>query len=218
MVLRGLLGYDAISMKTFPIMLDVRGRRAVVVGGGPVGVRKALSLLQAGAAVTLVDPQAAEPLQGATIVRQPYRPEQLAGAMLVFACTDDRDTNARIAADARAAGALVNAADQPQDCDFHLPAVVADREVMVAIGTGGAAPALAADLKRTIARALPPRIGEFAEEISRLRDTLKARMDDIPRRMDVMKRLIDGGAYELFLSGGPQALQRRLDELIEGGI
>lgn len=201
-------------MKTFPIMLDVRGRRVVVVGGGAVGARKARSLLEAGAAVTLVDPQAGQAVEGAAIIRQPYRPEQLTGAMLVFACTGDRAINARIAADARAAGALVNAADQPQDCDFYLPAVVADREVIVAIGTGGAAPALAADLKRTLARALPPRIGEFAEEISRLRNGLKGRIDDVGRRMDLVKRLIDGGAYELFLSGGAAALQRKLDEMI----
>lgn len=203
-------------MKTFPIMLDIRSRRAVVIGGGPVGARKAASLLAAGAAVTLVDPAAAA-VEGATILRESYRPQHLAGASLVFACTDDRATNARIAADARAAGALVNAADQPEDCDFYLPAVVADGEVVVAIGTGGAAPALAAQLKRTVAASLPPRIGEFAAAIADLRDELKNRVAEVPRRMDLMKRLIDGDAYALFIAGGAAAVRQRLDELIAGG-
>jgi siroheme synthase-like protein len=203
-------------MKTFPIMLDIRGRRVVVVGGGPVGARKAASLLAAGAAVTLVDPSAPA-IEAVTVVREPYRPQHLSGAMLVFACTDDRETNARIAADARAADALVNAADQPADCDFYLPAVVADGEVVVAIGTGGAAPALAALLKRKVAAALPPRIGEFAAAVADLRDELKDRVANIPRRMSLMKRLIEGDAYERFIAGGADALRQRLDELIAGG-
>ncbi|MGA2266700.1 MAG: NAD(P)-dependent oxidoreductase, partial [Phycisphaerae bacterium] len=121
-------------MKTFPILLNLRGRRVVVVGGGPVGLRRARALAEAQAQVTLVDPAAAADAAGVTVVRQPYRKELLEGAFLVFACTDDHAVNRQIAADARAAGAMINAADQPDDCDFFLPAVWKDGDVVVAVG------------------------------------------------------------------------------------
>ena len=111
--------YD-MFMGTFPIMLNIRDRQAVVVGGGPVGVRKVRSLLEAGAKVRLVarrtNPQVQQLQQvGVDLRIEDYRPQLLEGALLVFACTDDRDLNALIARDARQAGALVNAADQPED-------------------------------------------------------------------------------------------------------
>ena len=202
-------------MKTFPVMLDVRGRQAVVVGGGPVGRRKVRALLRAGAKVRLVSAGAAPKglPEGVAVVRQRYRSALLKGARLVFACTDDRAVNARIASDARAAGALVNAADQPEDCDFHLPATLSRGDVVIAIGTGGAAPALAASLKRRLAAALPPGTGRFAALLAVLRRELKAAVPDARRRMGILRRLAGSDVLEEFLGGGEPAVRARLLEL-----
>ena len=101
-------------MRTFPIMLDLRGRRTVVVGGGAVGLRRATSLHRSGARVTLVTKDATRkaPPADVRVLRGAYRPEQIAGAFLVLACTDDNALNASIARDARAIGALVNVAEE----------------------------------------------------------------------------------------------------------
>ena len=202
-------------MNVYPIMLKVKGRRAVVVGGGPVAMRKARALTEAGARVTVVaEKLAAEAdLGGVDVIRQRYRPEVLPGAMLVFACTNDRALNARIAEDARRAGAIVNCADQPGDCDFFAPAVVSDGQVVVAIGTGGAAPALAGHLKEQIARAMPERIGDFAAALGRMREKVKARVGDARRRGKIMKHLAAAESYEAFRKDGQQGLARILDEL-----
>jgi siroheme synthase-like protein len=204
-------------MKTFPIMLDMAQESAVVIGGGSVGMRKVRALLSAGACVRLVAEQIAagpEPSPEVEILRRPYEPSVLAGARLVFACTDDRRLNARIAADARRIGALDNTADKPDDCDFHLPATVRQGDVVVAVGTGGTAPALAAWLSGRLASALPERLGEFAALLGALRDELRSAVDDPPARMAVMKELSGQGGYELFAAGGEQALRRRLGELL----
>lgn len=203
-------------MKTFPIMLDVRGRLAVVVGGGRVGLRKAVALREAGADVRLVakDIDPAAEGEGLTVIRSEYRPEHLAAARLVLACTDDAALNATIARDGRRIGAIVNVADQPDDCDFFLPAVVRDGDVVVAVGTGGSAPALAARLKVRLAAALPERIGEFAAILSQAREALKARLGDTRRRGEIIKRLADEATYELFLARGPAAVHARLEQLI----
>jgi precorrin-2 dehydrogenase/sirohydrochlorin ferrochelatase len=216
-------------MKTFPIMLAVGDLRAVVVGGGSVGMRKARALLATGAEVTLIEPAGGDspcfsekhrkagtdPTRrkrgtvpsSLRVIRARYKPSHLRGAKLVMACTDDRELNHRIAVDARAAGAMVNAADQPEDCDFYLPAVVADGDVVVAIGTGGSAPALAASLKRIVAGALPPKAGSFALALSRLRAELRNEIPDPRKRMAIMKRLSQGGGYREFLAGGAKALR-----------
>jgi siroheme synthase-like protein len=203
------------TMKTYPIMLDLRGRPAVVVGAGAVGVRKAHALLLAGAKVRIIDPQIneADDLSGMEVLRRPYASDLLGEARFVFACTDDAALNTRIARDARAGGALVNVADTPAECDFYLPAAIWDGDVVVAIGSGGSAPAMSAWLKRRIAAGLPQRLGDFAAAIEQLRSELRADVRDGPRRMDIMKRLVCDRAYEEFLRGGVEALRAELRRL-----
>ena len=205
-------------MKTYPIMLDVDGKKAVVVGGGPVGLRKARSLCEAGADVRLITlaGEAAGDLPGITVISEAYRRELLEGAMLVLACTDDRRLNARVAADARSVGALVNVADEGDECDFFAPAVVCRGDVVVAVGTGGAAPALAARIKQQIDEALPERLAEFAAALADLRHRLKAGKTPAKRRCEIMAELAGEESYQEFLDRGPQALKERLKELTGG--
>lgn len=204
-------------MKAFAIMLNASGRPAVVVGGGPVGLRKVRALLKAGAAVRLVVPRVGEhdDLKAVELVQAEYRPELLQGAKLVFACTDDAALNAKIAADARAAGALVNAADQPEDCDFFLPAVAEDGPVVVAVGTGGACPALAAELRDRLAQALPPRAGEFAQLLGRIRDDLKSQISNQRRRMQLMKRLAKADVVDAFATRGEAAVREIMEQWLK---
>jgi len=203
-------------MRTYPIMLRLAGRRAVVVGGGAVGMRKVAGLLAAGADVTLVTPEPpADPPEGVTVLTQPYAPDTLDNALLVFACTDDADLNAKISADARAVGALVNSVDSPHECDFHVPAVVADGDVVVAIGTAGASPALAANIKRRLTTALGPRVGEFAALLTGLRSGLRAAESDVERRGEIMRDLSSDATYTLFLDEGPDAVRERFIELLK---
>ncbi len=202
-------------MNVYPIMLIVSGRRAVVVGAGPVALRKVDMLKKAGAKVTVISKEipAKADLSDVEVIGAEYRKELLSGARLVFACTNDREVNARIAADAREAGALVNCVDQPEDCDFFAPAVVADEQVVVAISTGGASPALAGYLKDKVAEALPERIGSFAIALGRMREALKARICDVARRGEMLKALAGQEGYEAFLKGGEAELTKMLEDM-----
>jgi len=197
-------------------MLKVEGQLVVVVGGGPVALRKARSLATAGAKVTMVTERLPDniDLGEVEVIHSSYSPRYLAGAKLVFACTNDVMANAQIAADAREAGAIVNCVDQPEDCDFFVPAVVSDGDVMVTIGTGGASPSLAARLKKNIANALPEQIGQFAQSLLRIRELVKAKVDDINLRGEILRKLADESHYQVFLAGGEKALVKKLDELI----
>ncbi|OWK40309.1 precorrin-2 dehydrogenase/sirohydrochlorin ferrochelatase family protein [Fimbriiglobus ruber] len=129
----------------FPIFLSLPGRTVVVVGGGRVGGRRARAAAAAGAAVRVVDPAppaGASVIDGITWVPEAYQPDHLAGAALVFASAPAA-VNARVVADAKARNVLVCDAAEPDRGDFTLPAVGRRGELVVAVGTNGAAPALA---------------------------------------------------------------------------
>ncbi|MBN1943556.1 MAG: bifunctional precorrin-2 dehydrogenase/sirohydrochlorin ferrochelatase [Phycisphaerae bacterium] len=201
-------------MQTFPVMLNLIGRQAVVVGAGAVARRKVRALRQAGAIVRLISPdEVGDVGEGVEVLTEAYHPEHLAGAVLVFACTDDRAANSRIAADARRSGALVCAVDQPGDCDFFSPAVARDGEVILAVGTGGAAPSLARRLAEKLQTALPERIGAFAACLHSLRDELQAASLPADRRRAVLDDLASEETYNAFLAEGLPAVRRRLEAL-----
>ena len=136
----------------YPIMLDLAGVPVLVVGGGRVAHRKIEGLLKAGAEVTVVAKSALDSIRAMPVhvVVRRYETTDLDGVRLVIAATDDPAVNAAVSADATARGIWVNSADDPANCTFTLPAVARDGDVTVAVGTGGASPALASHLRGEI--------------------------------------------------------------------
>ncbi len=134
-------------MKYYPINLNIKGKRCVVIGGGKVAERKVKNLLHSGARVRVVSPDLTRLLskwvnQGKiNYTRSEYRAGYLKGAFLVYAATSNRKVNAEIARDAILRKLLVNVADAPMESTFILPAVVRKREVSIAISTNGLSPA-----------------------------------------------------------------------------
>lgn len=139
----------------YPVVLDLMGRVAVVVGGGTVAVRKVTSLLEAGAVVTVVAPVLSPRIDISAVnwLSKRYEPGDLPdAAALVIACTDDKEVNRRVCADARSIGALTNDASDPDDADFHNMAVVKGQDVVIAVSTRGKNPGLAKTIKNRIRR------------------------------------------------------------------
>ncbi len=140
-------------MGFYPVSLDLGGRPCVVVGGGRVAERRVMTLLEAGAVVTLVSPAitpALAALVGAGQVRHVAREYQcgdLAGAALALTAVDDPSITATVAGEARERGVWLNAADDPAHCDFILPGLVRRGVLTIAVGSGGASPALTRALR-----------------------------------------------------------------------
>ncbi len=193
---------------TFPLQLVLDGAKCVVVGGGKVAARKVGALRRAGGQVHVVSPAFDDALlerDDITRHQQPYSRELLAGARVVMVCTDDRAVNAQVSDDARAVGALVNVADDPEFCDFYVPAVVRRGPIQIAVGTGGASPELAATVRRRIEAALPESFAELAEELRRLRPIVKDRIADQPARARLFAALCGDDSVERFESAGLDA-------------
>ncbi|MBJ6725386.1 precorrin-2 dehydrogenase/sirohydrochlorin ferrochelatase family protein [Geomesophilobacter sediminis] len=159
-------------MRFYPISLDVKGKRVVIVGGGSVAARKADRLVQAGARITVVAPKVAKSLADLADkgiichVCRPFGPGDLAGARLAFAATDDREVNRAVAEEARRTGIFVDVTDAPAESDFATPAVLQQGELQITVSTAGASPALS----RRIVEQLQAEFGpEYAETVDLFR-------------------------------------------------
>jgi uroporphyrin-III C-methyltransferase / precorrin-2 dehydrogenase / sirohydrochlorin ferrochelatase len=157
-------------MDYLPILLRVRSRFAVVIGGGAVAARKAELLLKCGARVCLVAPELAAGTQ--ELLRQhpadlshvcaAFAAHHLEGAALVIAAADSAAVNAQVSQLARARGIPVNVADDAQRSDFILPAIVDRSPLIVAVSSAGTAPVLARRVREQIESLLPARLGALA--------------------------------------------------------
>lgn len=142
----------------YPVFLDLRGRKALVVGAGKVALRKAGGLLEAGAAVTVVSPEGAAEFDslGVNWKKRRFRVSDVRGCALVFAATNDRAVNAAVGRAARAAGIWANIADSPDECGFLVPSRIRHGDLQVAVSTSGRSPKLAIELRKKIEAALLP--------------------------------------------------------------
>jgi hydroxymethylbilane synthase len=159
----------------YPISVDVRGRRVVVAGGGAVAERKVRGLLDAQADVLVVAPACTDGLRteiAAGRVRHEARPfseDDLAGALFVFAVTDDDALNARISELARERGILVNDAGDAARGSFVTPAVHRAGSLTFTVETGGASPALAARLRDELRERYDERYARAAAALRAIR-------------------------------------------------
>jgi len=163
----------------YPVSLEVKKRRVLVVGGGGVALRKVQGLVEEGARVTVVAPEVVEPLAKMAergeidLEKRPYDSDAGNGWALVFAATDDRETNASVFNDAEEAGVWCNVADDPELCSFHLPARVRRGPLQIAIGSAGEAPFVVRRLRQLLERRLGPEWGEWLSSAARYRDAVR---------------------------------------------
>lgn len=211
----------------YPVGLIVRGRRCLVVGGGRVAARKIASLLECGATVTLVAPEAHEALgllaqagviqaiEGPPLDVQlrPYRSGEAAGYRLVVTATGDPEVDASVHGDAEEAGVWVNSADDPDHCSFVLPAVWRAGPVSVAVSSEGTSPALAGWLRERAAQALGPEVGTLAQLLGGARARLQAQGRST-EEVD-WRALLDGPLPELVRQGRLEEARAELDAAVD---
>ncbi|HEU0073708.1 MAG TPA: bifunctional precorrin-2 dehydrogenase/sirohydrochlorin ferrochelatase [Dehalococcoidia bacterium] len=167
-------------MEYYPIFVDLKARPVLVVGGGKVAEGKVQGLLAAGAGVTVVAPQLTatlgELVAGERIrwLSREYEPADLNGRVMCFVATDDGAINAKVASDCRDRGVWVNAADDPANCDFILPAVVRSGKTVVAASTGGASPAMARRLRQELTAFLDEDYAPLTELLAEVRGEVRA--------------------------------------------
>jgi len=161
-----------------------------------------------------VDPRFAA-LRNVTIVERAYEPGDVAGAWLVVVATDDEAVNGEAAADAVAAGALVNRADLPDAGDVQFAATGDAGPVTLAVHTGGGSASAASAIRDELLASLDPLWPHLVRLAAEARSKVRAAIADPAARQAVLRRLVDGQARAVLKQGGPDAVRRHYDALIE---
>ena len=199
-------------MDFLPLFLDVRARTAVVVGGGPVALRKAELLVRCGARVSLIAPQLTADF--ASLIASghvehhaaAFAPDALEGAAVVIAATDQPSVNAAVAQAARTRNIPVNVVDDLQLSSFIVPAIVDRDPVIVAVGTSGNAPVLARYVRERIEALLPPQLGKLAALAGRWRRRAARTLATVLERRRFWERVFAGPvATQVFAGQDAQA-------------
>jgi precorrin-2 dehydrogenase/sirohydrochlorin ferrochelatase len=175
----------------FPLFANLAGKLALVIGGGPVGCRKAGALLEAGAHVRLVclEPRPADEVHPRLEwLTKPFCPDHLDGAMLVCAA-GPASVNASVVAEARARGIWVGSATEPDEGDFTMPAIIRRGDFVLAVSTGGAAPHLARNVRDRLDAQFDEVFGVWVALLAELRPLVMERVADPRQRHDVFERL-----------------------------
>lgn len=207
-------------MAKYPIFLELGGRRVVLVGGGAVAIRKASSLLEAGARLVVVDHKPSDAMidvcarHGAELVRDRYSKQYVAEAVLVIAATDDQDVNERVCQDCQELEILCNIVDQPQLCDFFVPAVVKRGDLQIAIGTEGYCPAYAGHLRKKLEAQFTDEHGRFLAELERVRKEVIEQIPASADRKSLLGKLVDDESFEYFRTNGPAAWRERVQTMV----
>lgn len=193
------------ALPSYPAMLVLEGRRVVVVGAGRIAARKIEALLAAGAAVEVVAPDAGPQVEhwaaaGRLVVhRRPFAPGDLDGAWLALTATGDPAVDAAVHAAGQARHVFVNSADDPANCSFTLPSVVRRGDIVVAVGTGGRSPALAAWLKEHVRTEMGPEYETLLDLLQDAREEIRA--EGRPTEDADWRRALDSGILDLVRAG-----------------
>lgn len=192
-------------MSFFPIYLEMRGRRCLVIGGGAVAERKIANLLEAGAEVTVISPDASENVarwsRNNTIQLEArcYQNGDLDGYELAFVATDDDRVNANVYQEGKSRGVWVNAADDPAHCDFILPSVLRRGDLTVAVSSGGQSPALARTIREELEIYFSREYEQLAQLAAETRAELHQRALHVP--FETWRRALSGDVRQFLMRG-----------------
>jgi len=206
-------------MNYYPIYLDITGRRCVVAGGGDVAERKVERLLACGAHVVVIGKTLTPALKALKKagridhIEDDYGAACLREAFLVIGATDQDEVNARISADARERGILVNIVDDPDRCDFILPSLFQRGDLSVAISTAGKSPALAKQLREDLE-------GRYGQEylillkiLGILREKVKARGRSSDENKGLFELVVHSNILDLIRGKNWDGVRKKIYEL-----
>ncbi len=207
-------------MAKYPVFLELDGRRAIVIGGGVVAVRKAKVLLNAGARLVVVAERIDNTMtvicqgKNAELIQSRYTKDYLAGAVLVIAATNNNQLNKQIYKDCQELEILCNVVDVPELCDFFVPAVVKRGDLQIAIGTEGCCPAYAGHIRKKLEKIFTEKHGQFLAELEELRKRIIKEVAEPADRKALLGKLVDDKSFEYFIENDPKKWRTFAEGLI----
>ena len=205
-------------MEFLPLFLNLREQDCIIVGGGVVALRKAILLIRAKANLILVSPQFVSQLQDFSkegkckLVQEEFTAEQLEGARIVIAATDNEKVNIRVANSANKKQIPVNVVDQPKLCSFIMPSIVDRSPVIVAISSSGRSPILTRKIKELNESLISNREGQLAELLGTYRGKVREKFPGFTERLKFWESLLESELSELVYSGNENVASKLIED------
>lgn len=184
-------------MAVFPLFVELKGKKCIVVGGGNVATRKIDTLLKFDADITVISPEASERINELDskgkikLIRKEYSMEDIEGAFMVIAATSDSCLNSKIWEDCVKKGAFVNVADNPEKCTFVFPSIVKRGNMVLGISTSGGYPLLARYTRKEIEKIFPQHFERVVNALEGVRKRALDQIDDPNKRKELLNNIID---------------------------
>ncbi|MDI6785698.1 MAG: bifunctional precorrin-2 dehydrogenase/sirohydrochlorin ferrochelatase [bacterium] len=207
-------------MRLYPIELNIKNKKCVVVGGGKVAHRKVASLLECGAKVHVISMELNEELN--VLLRagkiyfyeKKYKSGDLKGAFLVVAATDSKETNEKVALEARKLKIMVNVIDNMELCDYTVPAITRVGDLTISVSTVGKSPSLAKKIRNELSKCYGREYGELLNILGSIRSRVMKEVVDSQKRKLLWKSIVNSEIISLI----KEDAQDKLHELIEKKI
>lgn len=204
----------------YPIMMNLKGKKVIVIGGGKVAYQKLKGLENTGAKITIISPilssQVEEWLkhQDAKWIPKEFEPPDIEKADFIFATTNNADVNHYIRKSKKAHQYLLQA-DCPEESDFISPSVVRRGKLTIAISTNGASPALAKKLKKELEEQFDESFACYVQFLEDARKKILKEIHDADLKKKCLNRLLDSIFYDLTMNGKTDERDALLQQIIK---
>ena len=207
-------------MRYYPIFIDINNKNCLVVGGGSVGIRKAVTLDKCKANVTIISNQFSSELDNLKTTSinfktKEYEKKDVKGMFFVFAATDNSDLNQKIKNDASKLDILCNIADSPDKSDFILPSVVDRGDLILAISTSGSSPAMAKKIRQELEDSFGPEYALFLILMGNIRKNLLLSGHAPDDHKQIFHTLIDRGILQLIKENSEKKIDSILCDVLK---
>jgi len=208
----------ALPANYYPVFLNMKGKKAIVIGGGKVAERKILTLLRNSADVTVISPQITTKIEHekhkgrVKHIKRQYRKGDLKQAFLVIAATDSLIINQQVSKDAPC---LVNVVDTPDLCNFIVPSTIKRGPLSIAVSTSGISPALSRSVRRELERMYGPAFSEYLKSLKTIRAEAKKRITDQRERSKFLKSVASEKMIRILRENGCSEAKRNAKDLLK---
>lgn len=205
---------------SYPVNLNISGKKCLVIGGGSIAARKVRGLLECGGRVYVVSPVLHPLLRKLTEDKQivwlnrDFQAEDINDKFLVIAATDNAEVNHEVATLCEQQNILINVVDDPSWCSFTLPAVHRQGDLLIAVSTNGKSPALARVIKEELAEKFRGEFAQALELLGNLRETLFAECPDEKVRGKVLQGLVTREFLGLIEDGQLEVVKERINRCL----
>ena len=207
-------------MKYYPVNLDIKNKKCLVIGGGSVSSRKVETLLECGAALTVVSPAVTKKIQKLAdngfikLKKRPYKTSDIdEKVFLVIGATDNDELNKQIHKDAEQFNLLCNIADRPKVCNFILPAIVHRGDLVIAVSTSGKSPAFAKKLRQRLEKEYGDEYAKFLQLMGAIRKKLLSCEHEPEAHKHLFEQLISKGLVKMIKNGKEAEIDALLTDL-----